>query len=160
MDDFIDKLINRKRELGVTNAWVSETSGVPEQTVAKVLNGTTKNPGMATLSPIAAALGISVETGEILETEKPREDDIARELLEISERKSETLVGIYKEQLKQKNRWIIALAIAIAAMVISTFAVFAYDITHLDRGWFQSQPSCGCVQAASSGTVDNFIFVV
>lgn len=52
----IAELKRRKRELGYTNARVSELSGIPLSTVQKVLGGTTAAPREETLRAIEAAL--------------------------------------------------------------------------------------------------------
>ncbi len=60
MESIIDMLIAQKAELRVTNAWIAEESRVPESTVTKVLNKTNKSPSLATIIPMAAALGVSM----------------------------------------------------------------------------------------------------
>ena len=45
----VKELKKRKKELGYTNAMVSERSGVPLGTVQKILSGATKNPRIDTL---------------------------------------------------------------------------------------------------------------
>lgn len=141
MDDIIDKLIEKKKELGVTNGWIAEKSGVPEQTVAKLMNGTTKSPGSATLNPIAAALGISMDTGEEIKAPvSPEEDPYIGKLIEN-----------YEKQLRQKDRWIRILAIALAVVVALVFCVLIYDITNLDRGLVRYQSMMGGIKSAVDG---------
>ena len=60
MDNIVEKLIAKKAELRVTNAWIAENSKVPESTVTKVLNHTNKSPSFATIIPMAEALGVSL----------------------------------------------------------------------------------------------------
>ena len=74
MDNIVERLKSKKAEMGVTNAWIEKMSGVPESTVTKVLNGTNKSPTIATIGPIAAALGVSIDAGVIVSTEDTRTD--------------------------------------------------------------------------------------
>lgn len=60
MENIVEKLIAKKAELHVTNAWIAENSKVPESTVTKVLNHTNKSPSFATIIPMAEALGVSL----------------------------------------------------------------------------------------------------
>lgn len=52
----VKELKKRKKELGYTNAMVSERSGVPLGTVQKILSGATKNPRIDTLEALEMAL--------------------------------------------------------------------------------------------------------
>lgn len=144
MDDIIDKLIDKKKELGVTNGWIAEKSGVPEATVTKLFNGTTKSPGSATLNPIAAALGISIDTGEEIKP-VPEADPYIGKLIEN-----------YEKQLQQKDKWIRILAIALAVFVAFVFCVLIYDITNLDRGWVRYQSMMGGIKSAVDSVIDYF----
>lgn len=147
MDDIIDKLTEKKKELGVTNAWVSEKSGVPESTVTKLLNGTIRNPTMPTLAPIASALGISIDTGEDLRPPEVSPTDKYIDMLIASYKtqlasKDEN----YRAQLKYRDKWISILAAALAAVILLEFAVILYDITNLDRGWIRSMWANGNIK--------------
>ncbi len=52
----IDKMRERKRELGYSNETLSKKSGVPVPTIQKVLSGKTRNPRQKTLEALEAAL--------------------------------------------------------------------------------------------------------
>lgn len=52
----LDELIERKRQLGLTNNEVAEISGVPLSTVQKVFGGTTSAPRRSTLEVLSEAL--------------------------------------------------------------------------------------------------------
>ena len=52
----VKELKKRKKELGYTNAMVSERSGVPLGTVQKIFSGATKNPRIDTMEAIETAL--------------------------------------------------------------------------------------------------------
>ena len=54
----IDEMRARKRELGLTNEMLSESSGIPLGTVQKIFGGATKAPRKATLDALAKALSM------------------------------------------------------------------------------------------------------
>lgn len=56
-----EKLAKLKSENGLTTDALSELSGIPKGTINKILNGETKNPTIATLAALAAALGCPLE---------------------------------------------------------------------------------------------------
>lgn len=142
MDNIVERLKAKKAEMGVTNAWIEEKSGVPESTVTKVLNGTNKSPTIATIGPIAAALGVSIDAGVIVSTEDTRTDrPIVPEDIYLK-----MLIASYDRQLenaeariRRKNKWILAFAVTFALMFILLLLVMLYDATRPDIGWFQYQ---------------------
>lgn len=155
MDDIIEKLIEKKKELGVTNGWIAENSGVPEQTVAKVMNGTTKNPGTATLNPIATALGVSIDTGEdIKPPDIPRDDKYIDMLIASYQKQLTSKDENYRAQLKHRDKWIAILAIALAVVVLLEFGILIYDITNLDRGWVRSMWASGNIKNAIGEAIE------
>lgn len=82
MDNIVSKLIAKKAELRVTNAWIAEKSHVPESTVTKVLNGTNKSPSFATIIPMAEALGVSLTPQAIEQAEAKVTEQITEEVTE------------------------------------------------------------------------------
>jgi SOS-response transcriptional repressor LexA len=48
------------RKRGVTQAWLAEQSGVPPETVNRIVTGATKNPGVYTLARLLRPLGATV----------------------------------------------------------------------------------------------------
>lgn len=54
----IEKLKNRKKELGWTNQRLAEESGVPAGTLNKIFNGTTRYPRDETMDAMARAMGL------------------------------------------------------------------------------------------------------
>lgn len=142
MDNIVERLKAKKAEMGVTNAWIEEKSGVPESTVTKVLNGTNKSPTIATLGPIAAALGVSIDAGVIVSTEDTKTDrPIVPEDIYLK-----MLIASYDRQLenaeariRRKNKWILAFAVTFAVMFVLLLLVMLYDATRPEIGWFQYQ---------------------
>ncbi len=142
MENIIDRLKDKKRELDVTNAWIAEKSGVPESTVTKVFNGTNKSPTIATLGPIAAAMGVSIDAGVIVSTDETKpgqpivpEDIYLKMLIASYDRQLENA----EARIRRKNKWILAFAIAFALMFVLLLLVMLYDATRPDIGWFQYQ---------------------
>lgn len=54
----ISELKRKKKEAGMTNARISELTGIPVSTVNKIFSGATKNPRYATLLAIEEALAV------------------------------------------------------------------------------------------------------
>lgn len=143
MDNIVEKIIAKKAELGVTNAWIAEKSGVPESTVTKVLNGTNKSPQMATIIPIAEVLGVPISQ---YTAEQPNPEAPARTPAErtYDEYILNLLRDSYEQRIKDKDeqnrilrRWIYVLAGALALIFAAVLFICIYDITHPDRGWYQ-----------------------
>ena len=140
MDNIVERLKSKKAEIGVTNAWIEKMSGVPESTVTKVLNGTNKSPTIATIGPIAAALGVSIDAGVIVSTEETRTDrPIVPEDIYLK-----MLIASYDRQLenaeariRRKNKWILAFAVVFALMFTLLLLVMLYDAIRPDIGWVQ-----------------------
>ena len=140
MDNIVERLKSKKAEMGVTNAWIEKMSGVPESTVTRVLNGTNKSPTIATIGPIAAALGVSIDAGVIVSTEETRTDrPIVPEDIYLK-----MLIASYDRQLenaeariRRKNKWILAFAVVFALMFTLLLLVMLYDAIRPDIGWVQ-----------------------
>ena len=82
MENIVEKLIAKKSELHVTNAWIAEKSKVPESTVTKVLNGTNKSPSFATIIPMAEALGVNLSPTTIEQAEAKVVEQVTEEVTE------------------------------------------------------------------------------
>lgn len=118
MDNIVEKLIAKKAELHVTNAWIAENSKVPESTVTKVLNHTNKSPSFATIIPMAEALGVSltpqaIEVAEAKVVEKVTEqvtEEVTEKITEEvqkptpSQTIAEELERQYTRLLEEKDR--------------------------------------------------------
>ncbi len=82
MDNIVEKLIAKKAELHVTNAWIAERSKVPEHTVTRIMNRTSKSPSFATIIPIAEALGVSLTPQAIEQAEAKVTEEITEKVTE------------------------------------------------------------------------------
>lgn len=128
-DILLHCLVQQKEALGYTNAIIAEMSGVPESTVTKVLNGANRNPGFETISPIARVLGVSLDELSVKETAPP---DTSTLTVGVSH-----IISSYERRLREKNRWINILAVAVAALILLLIFFLIYDITHPSLGWVQ-----------------------
>lgn len=55
--DYLKKLRELKKEKGLTNEDIAELADVPENTVAKIMSGTTQDPRFESVARIIIALG-------------------------------------------------------------------------------------------------------
>lgn len=60
-DSMIERIKARKKELGITNKQLSDSSGVSFGTLNKILGSETKEPSINNIIKIAVALGLSTE---------------------------------------------------------------------------------------------------
>lgn len=128
-DILLHCLVQQKEALGYTNAMIAEISGVPESTVTKVLGGVNRSPGFETISPIARVLGVSLDELSVKETAPP---DTSTLTVGVSH-----IISSYERRLREKNRWINILAVAVAALILLLIFFLIYDITHPSLGWVQ-----------------------
>lgn len=128
-DILLSCLVQQKEALGYTNAMIAEMSGVPESTVTKVLNGANRSPGFETISPIARVLGVSLDEMAVKETAPP---DTSTLTVGVSH-----IISSYERRLREKNRWINILAVAVAALILLLIFFLIYDIMHPSLGWVQ-----------------------
>lgn len=57
----LDIIVQKKKELGLTNEELAHLSGIPKGTIDKILSGVTKDPKLETLKAIARVLGLSLD---------------------------------------------------------------------------------------------------
>lgn len=140
----IDAMVKRKEELHVTCAQIAEQSGTPESTVTKVFNRSIKSPTLDTLIPIAQALDISIDSIFAKTVEKAAEKTVAAtsipakmlvsqedKFLNLFIETHDKTINDYKEQLRNKDRWIkVLVGILIACVSVLAF-IAVYDITHI-----------------------------
>lgn len=140
----IDAMVKRKEELHVTCAQIAEQSGTPESTVTKVFNRSIKSPTLDTLIPIAQALDISIDSIFAKTVEKAAEKTVAAtsipakmlvsqedKFLNLFIETHDKTINDYKEQLRNKDRWIKVLVGILTACVSVLAFIAIYDITHI-----------------------------
>ena len=70
-ESFVQLCKARKEELGITNATIAEKTGIPESTITKLFNGSSKSPTLETVLPIANLLNISLNDMAVID-ENPK----------------------------------------------------------------------------------------
>lgn len=140
----LEVLEKRKDELRLTNAAIAERSGVPESTVTKVFNGSSRSPCFDTIAPIARVLGISLDDfgecgvsvssgGNGSRDESGNGTSDGKELgLYVS-----LLCCAYEEQLRRKDVWIKFLVILLVLILILFIVLVVYDYTHVSIGYLR-----------------------
>lgn len=90
-DAFPEELRQGKLRAAVTNQQLSDESGVPIATVNRILTGAVINPGIFSVAPVCAALGLSLD--ELLGIGSPPDGDSAQieRMQETLDHKSELL---------------------------------------------------------------------
>ena len=57
----LEKIAERKKELGLTTEELSNKSGIPVGTLNKILNGTTTDPKLETVKALSRVLGLKLD---------------------------------------------------------------------------------------------------
>lgn len=137
-ENLVQKLVERKEELGYTNAVIAEMSGVPESTVTKVFNGTNRSPTYDTISPISHVLGVSLDTITVIgETSEKAESTKQAEAKPHDDRFVNYVITSTEARIKNKEKWLNRLSIAVAVLMVLLILWLIWDYTHLDRGFIQ-----------------------
>ena len=66
-ESFVQLCKARKEELGITHAIMAEKTGIPESTITKLFNGSSKSPTLETVLPIANLLNISLNDMAVID---------------------------------------------------------------------------------------------
>lgn len=137
-ENLVQKLVERKEELGYTNAVIAEMSGVPESTVTKVFNGTNRSPTYDTISPISHVLGVSLDTITVIgETAEKAESAKQAETKPRDDRFVNYVISSTEARIKNKEKWLNRLSIAVAVLMAILIAWLIWDYTNLDRGFIR-----------------------
>ena len=137
-ENLVQKLVERKEELGYTNAVIAEMSGVPESTVTKVFNGANRSPTYDTISPISHALGVSLDTITVIgETAEKSESAKPAEAKPCDDRFVNYVISSTEARIKNKEKWLNRLSIAVAALMVMLIVWLIWDYTHFDRGFIR-----------------------
>lgn len=97
------KLSQLKEQRGLTNQQIADISGVPLSTVTRVFNGQTDNPNYRTVADIVIAMHGSLDAIEgIVHTQEKTPDKV---------------VEIYEQTIKNKDKWLKVMFIALMIML-------------------------------------------
>lgn len=137
-ENLVQKLVERKEELGYTNAVIAEISGVPESTVTKVFNGTNRSPTYDTISPISHALNVSLDTITVIEETAEKSDSTKQaEAKPHDDRFVNYVISSTEARIKNKEKWLNRLSIAVAVLMVLLIVWLIWDCTNFDRGFIQ-----------------------
>lgn len=146
IEKIIDGIIAKKQELGITAQQLADLSGVPKSTVDRFLRRDTASPSLQTTLDLAAAVGYTFGESQPAPAQISQDitDPMLRHVIDLYSKNEQRHAEEMKEQqrhymmlLAEKNRWIKFLLILCIILVTFVCVLLVYDLTHLDRGWFQ-----------------------
>lgn len=129
------------KEKNISVGEMCRKTGISESTLQRIRNGTTLDPGLDTLSPIAKVLGVSLD--ELRGTEGIKTVPAPIEPPKLDERRVpyELFVEVrdsrdaWREAAQRKNKIISFLTVTTSVLVTAVIALFIYDFMHGDRGY-------------------------
>ena len=119
------KSLKTKRNLSAQA--LSDLSGVPVSTVNRVLRGE-GDPGVSTVVSLVHAMGGSLD--DICGFPRPS----GSEALE----GYKLVIAHQQDTIQSKERWLLRVAAACGILMLFVIGLFTYDLTHMDRGWIQT----------------------
>lgn len=81
MNNWLDRIKEKKRALGMTNETLSELTGIPQGTLNKILSGVSDDPKLSTLMAFARVFDVSVDYIAYGEDDVPRLSKTESELI-------------------------------------------------------------------------------
>ena len=139
--DICAALRQAKDAAGETNHSLSEATGIPESTVAKILSGTRSDPTFSNVAALAAALDLSLDR---LAGRQPPPDDAAvlRAQLAGAQKMEGVLnsrLAVYERGVRQRNAAICVL-LAMTVLLASVFVLYVIlDFRNPEYGFFRVQ---------------------
>ncbi len=124
----LEYLRELKRQSGLTNEQIADLSGVTLKTLNRILSGETESPGFQNVADIVKALHGSLDEMAAIKAEEdaPMEKETESKL-----------VLLYREVIRNKDKWIKTLAIALGAVMSVVLFLLVFDIMNPTVGWFQ-----------------------
>lgn len=125
----IDRLKVLKVKCGKTNQQIAKDSNVPESTVTRIFSGKTTNPTISTVLAMTKAMGGSV-IDLFDDTVKVDVVSEAPQVVvpQVDERLYSEIIGVYKDLIKTKDKWIKALFVVAVSLGIFLLAVVLIDV--------------------------------
>ncbi|MDD6275491.1 MAG: helix-turn-helix transcriptional regulator [Clostridia bacterium] len=118
-----------KESRKMTNREISELSGIPESTLARIFSGQTDNPSFQSVCDIVTALDGSLD--EIAGIRHKKCD-----MPHMCEHHNE-LIEHYQSELDTKNKWLLRLFVICLCLVAVLILLLAVDIVNSDFGVFR-----------------------
>lgn len=142
--DYLSQLQTLKEDKGLTSADIAKLSGVPEQTVKRIFNGSTPDPRFDTIAKITIALGGSLDiiSGLRPETDFKPSTPVRKALSASADLIGEKDVRIaeLKEELKRERRAktiILCCAAAFSVLFVSLLTFLIFDILNGNVGFIR-----------------------
>lgn len=117
-----------KSERNMTNQQIADLSGVSLSTVNRIMSGAAKNPSHEAVTSICTALGGSMD-----DAPAHQPDSIVDALEQHFAREREH----YEAQIRTKDIWIRALAIAFGVLMMFLLAALFIDMFNPNVGWIR-----------------------
>jgi transcriptional regulator with XRE-family HTH domain len=87
----LEKIVEYKKKMGLTNEKLSKLSGVPKGTIDKILSGVTKDPKLETLKAIARVLECTLDDFDDTENRTIRSEPTYEDLQSLIARNGKNL---------------------------------------------------------------------
>lgn len=159
------KLKELKAKSGMSYQQIAEKSNIPESTIARIFAGKTLNPSISTFISIVKAMGgtaADVFDDEIrvdLDPATPEQIKIVENVVEVVEEVEDVIekprvkrevkeffghcpyhdeiTHFYRTAVKKKDKWIIALTIGCAVLVLLIVCTFLIDLLNHNIGYIR-----------------------
>ena len=135
MKDYLNRL---KSEKSMTNQQIANLSGVSLSTVNRIMAGSAKNPSHEAVVSICSALGgdpAGIKSEH--ETHPDGRCEIFVRVLEGYEQQFDRERESYDAQLRTKDLWIRALAVALGVIIAIILALLVADMLTPHIGWLK-----------------------
>lgn len=126
---FCDYLKARKTQLKLTAQELANLSGVSLATVNNILCGRTPAPGIDTAAALIQAVSGSLDEACDLTAPPPKPAPTACD--------SCKLIKLYRERIKQKDRYVIVLFAVCSFFALVMLAILLYDLFNHNTGYIR-----------------------
>lgn len=136
---YTKKLNEFKEQANMTNHDISERSGVPLGTVNRIMAGQTENPSFEAIAAMVRAMGGSLDELAGIphhSHHKNHTNESDERIVAIYEKQLDNIGAIHEKRINDKNLWIKMLFAIVALLIVGFAALFIYDFSHPDRGWY------------------------
>lgn len=139
MKNYFNRLKSEKK---LTNQQIADMSGVSLSTVNRIMAGSAKNPSHEAVVSICSALG--GDPNDLPNAPEPphfaseiEHNETFVRVLEGYEQQFEREREAYEAQIRTKDRWIRALAIGLAVLVLFFITILLIDLFDPSIGWIR-----------------------
>ena len=132
----IDRLKAQRITCGKSYQLLANETDLSESTVARILTGKSTNPAISDVIALWKAMG-GKATELFDDTIKVDVMSEAPQVVvpQVDERLYNEVIGIYKDSIKTKDKWIKTLFVLVAVLVVFIIAVCIIDILHGGIGY-------------------------